>query len=151
MNHLVQRYLPTLEEKQGIFRVVISFLLKGKQCCQVNTQQEPWLVVMSGDNSCSNGCGFESRRCILDGHLDIFSHCFCCKNCIVCLKRPTINEKEAHFFKKRIDGIARQGYSKCLTMWEITRLDPRESNRLKFQKCLERTNKQKNSAKFLLF
>ena len=99
MNHLVQRYLPTLEEKQGIFRVVISFLLKGKQCCQVNTQQEPWLVVMSGDNSCSNGCGFESRRCILDGHLDIFSHCFCCKNCIVCLKRPTINEKEVGLAK----------------------------------------------------
>ena len=29
----------------------------------------------------------------------------CCKNCIVCLKRPKINEKEAgvaHFFKKRL-------------------------------------------------
>ena len=56
-------------------------------------------MVMSGDNSCSNGCGFESRRCILDGHLDIFSHCFCCKNCIVCLKRPTINEKEVGLAK----------------------------------------------------
>ena len=33
------------------------------------------LVVM-GDNSCSKGPGFKSRRCILDGHLDIFSHLF---------------------------------------------------------------------------
>ena len=32
----------------------------------------PGLVVM-GEDSCSNWCGFESRRCILDGH-DIFSH-----------------------------------------------------------------------------
>ena len=33
------------------------------------------LVVM-GDNSCSKGRGFKSRRHILDGHLDIFSHLF---------------------------------------------------------------------------
>ena len=31
------------------------------------------LVVM-GDDSCLKGCGFESRRNILNGHLDIFSH-----------------------------------------------------------------------------
>ena len=31
----------------------------------------PGLVVM-GDNSCSKGHGFESRRLILDGNLDIF-------------------------------------------------------------------------------
>ena len=29
------------------------------------------LVVMGGD-SCTEGRGFESRRCILDGHLEIF-------------------------------------------------------------------------------
>ena len=51
----------------------------------------PGLVVM-GDNSCLRGCGFESQRCILDGH---FFALICCKNCIVCLKRPKINEKEA--------------------------------------------------------
>ena len=31
-------------------------------------------MVMVGD-SCSEGCWFESRRCILDGH-NIFSHIF---------------------------------------------------------------------------
>ena len=33
--------------------------------------RSPGLVVM-GDKSCLKGCGFESRRRILDGHLDIF-------------------------------------------------------------------------------
>ena len=53
-----------------------------------------------GDDSCSSGRGFESRSCILDGHL--FTT-ICCKNCIVCLKRPKINKKEAGVgpFKKR--------------------------------------------------
>ena len=53
------------------------------------------------DNSCSRGCGFKSQHCILDGH---FFAWICCKNCIVCLKRPKWNEKEAGvdpFFKKR--------------------------------------------------
>ena len=60
----------------------------------------PGLVVMGGDSH-SKGCGFESRCRILDGndvfHIDLF------KNCIVCLKRPKINEKEAWvgpFFRK---------------------------------------------------
>ena len=44
----------------------------------------PGLVVMGGD-SCSEGRGFESRCYILDGH----------NICIVCLKRPKINYKEA--------------------------------------------------------
>ena len=40
-----------------------------------------------GDDSCSKGRGFESRRRILDG-LTFFT-LICCKNCIdVCLKRP---------------------------------------------------------------
>ena len=49
---------------------------------------------------CSRGCGFESWHRILDGH---FFALICYKNCIVCLKRPKINEKEAEvgpFFKK---------------------------------------------------
>ena len=48
-------------------------------------------MVMGGESH-SEGLGFESRHCILDGH---FSHIFAVKNCNVCLKRPKINEKEA--------------------------------------------------------
>ena len=58
--------------------------------------------MVMGDNSCSRGCGFESQHCILDGQ---FFTLICCENCIICLKRPKINEKEAWvgpFFKKRI-------------------------------------------------
>ena len=59
-----------------------------------------------GDDSCSKGRGFESRRRILDG-LTFFT-LICCKNCIdVCLKRPKINEKRpglAHFFLKKTVG-----------------------------------------------
>ena len=40
----------------------------------------------------SEGCGFESRYCILDGHFFTY---ICCKNCVVCLKKTEINEKEA--------------------------------------------------------
>ena len=52
-----------------------------------------------GDDSCSKGCGFESWHLILD---DFFT-LICCKKCIVCLKRPKINEKETGvgpFFKQ---------------------------------------------------
>ena len=55
----------------------------------VATKIEPWSVVM-GDDLCLIGCGFESRCRILDGH---FFTLICCKNCIVSLKRPKINEK----------------------------------------------------------
>ena len=48
--------------------------------------------MVMGDDSGSKGHGFESQRCILDGH---FLTLICCKNCIVCLKRPKINKKEA--------------------------------------------------------
>ena len=57
--------------------------------------------MVMGDNSCPEGCVFESRLRILDGH---FFTLICCKNCIVCLKRPKINEKEAEvgpFFIKK--------------------------------------------------
>ena len=60
----------------------------------------PGLVVM-GVDSRSKGRGFESQRRILDGH---FFTLICCKNCIVCLKRPKINKKEAGVgpnFKKK--------------------------------------------------
>ena len=46
-------------------------------------------MVMS-DDSCLRGCGFESWHRTLDGH---FFALICCKNCIVCLKRPKRNEK----------------------------------------------------------
>ena len=50
----------------------------------------PGLVVMGGDTY-SEGCGFKSRHCILDGHFFTY---ICCKNCNdVCLKRPKINDK----------------------------------------------------------
>ena len=59
-------------------------------------------MVKGGDLK-SEGCEFESRHRILDGH---FSHFNCCKNCNnVCLKRPTINEKEAGvgpFIKRKV-------------------------------------------------
>ena len=49
-------------------------------------------MVMGGD-SCPEGCGFESKHCILDGH---FSHIFVVKIFNdVCLKKTKINEKEA--------------------------------------------------------
>ena len=45
-----------------------------------------------GDDLCSKVRWFESQRLILDGHY----FTMICKNCIVCLKRPRIIEKEAH-------------------------------------------------------
>ena len=48
--------------------------------------------MVMGDNSCLKGCLFESQRRILDGH---FFTLIRCKNCIVCLKRPKIIEKES--------------------------------------------------------
>ena len=48
-----------------------------------------------GDDSCLKGCGFDSRRCILDGHLDIFHIDLLYINIVICLKRPKINRKEA--------------------------------------------------------
>ena len=51
----------------------------------------PGLAVM-GRDSRPEGRWFESWPRILDGHFFTY---ICCKNCIVCLKRPKINEKEA--------------------------------------------------------
>ena len=50
-------------------------------------------------------CGFKSWRRILDGR---FFSLICCKNCIVCLKRPNINEKVAgvgSFFLKKHSSL----------------------------------------------
>ena len=49
-------------------------LIKFKVCKGIN----PGLEVMV-DESYSKGRGFESQRCILDGHFDIFSQCFVVK------------------------------------------------------------------------
>ena len=46
--------------------------------------------MVMGDDSCSKGRGFESWRCILDGHLDIFSHLFVVK--LLCLFEKTENK-----------------------------------------------------------
>ena len=63
--------------------------------------------MVMGRDSHSDGCGFESRHHMLDGHFFTYS---CCKNCNdVCLKRPKINEKGAgvgHFFLKKNKDIA---------------------------------------------
>ena len=70
----------------------------------------PGLVVMGGDSR-SEGREFKSQHCILDGHV-IFTS-ICCKNCIVCLKRPKINEKWpglTHLKKDR--SLAQQGWAK---------------------------------------
>ena len=48
--------------------------------------------MVMGRDSRSEGRGFDSWYRILDGHFFTY---ICCKNCIVCLKRPKINEKEA--------------------------------------------------------
>ena len=59
----------------------------------------PGLIVI-GRDSRSEGRGFESRHCILDRHFFAY---ICCKNSIVCLKRPKINKKRpglAHFKKE---------------------------------------------------
>ena len=56
-------------------------------------ERPPGLVVM-GDDSCLRGCGFESRRTILDGH-DIFPHWSFVKK-LYCLFEMTENkQKEA--------------------------------------------------------
>ena len=46
--------------------------------------------MVMGDDSCSKGRGFESRRRILDGHFFTF---ICCKNCNVCLKKTENKRK----------------------------------------------------------
>ena len=56
--------------------------------------------MVMGEDSYLRGRGFESQCHILDGH---FFALICCKNCIFCLKKTKINEKEAGvapFFKK---------------------------------------------------
>ena len=52
-----------------------------------------------GDDSCLRGRGFEIQQHIMDGH---FFGLICCKNCIVCMKRPKMNNKVAEVctFKK---------------------------------------------------
>ena len=69
--------------------------------------------MVMGDNSCSKAHGFESQRCILDGH---FFTLICCKNCNnVCLKTPKIKEKEAGVgpFKKQYFAIKSLIITKC--------------------------------------
>ena len=80
--------------------------------------------MVMGRDSRSEGCGFESRHRILDGHFFTY---ICCKNCNdVCLKRPKINKKRpglAHFFKvdikfchkgSRCPGLVVMGPETCV-------------------------------------
>ena len=53
-----------------------------------------------GDDSCLKGCQFKSRHHILDGHVFTL---ICCKNFIVCLKRPKIKKPGlVHCFLKNV-------------------------------------------------
>ena len=56
-------------------------------------------LVVKGEDSCSEGCGFESQQ-----RMDIFTF-ICCTNCNVCLKRPKINKKRPRIaiLKKEMD------------------------------------------------
>ena len=69
----------------------------------------PGLVVMI-DDSCLKVRGFESQRCILDGHI---SHWYVVKIELFIWEKPKINEKEAgvaHFFKKGVPKGRSQKY-----------------------------------------
>ena len=67
--------------------------------------------MVMGDDSCSKCCGFKSWYPILDGH---FFTLICCKNCIVCLKRQKINEKEAGVGLLHLKLLHRVGQNCCL-------------------------------------
>ena len=60
-------------------------------CCSDAKNQSPGLVIIGGD-SCSEGRGYESQRCILKGH-SIFSHIFV--EGIVMFEKTKVNEKES--------------------------------------------------------
>ena len=74
-----------------------------------------------GDDSSSRGHGFKSQCHILDGHLFTL---ISCKNCIVFLKRPKINEKEAVVgqFKKIIIQLndCMMETSFCRRRWPVS-------------------------------
>ena len=58
----------------------------------LNLDGSPVLVVM-GDDSCSEVVGL--NPCAISWMDMTFFTLICCKNCVVCLKRPKIKEKEA--------------------------------------------------------
>ena len=66
-------------------------------------------LVVVGGNLCSEGHGFESRHCILDGH---FAHIFVVKHDCndVCLKRPKINDERGRGWPIFIKTIAVNRY-----------------------------------------
>ena len=70
----------------------------------------------------SKGRGFESRRCILDGH-NIFSHIFVVK--IVMFENTKIKEKEVEngpFFKKKRGIIQIETFSMFIAPLKQVRL-----------------------------
>ena len=70
----------------------------------------------------SKGRGFESRRCILDGH-NIFSHIFVVK--IVMFENTKIKEKEVEngpFFKKKRGIILIETFSMFIAPLKQVRL-----------------------------
>ena len=79
----------------------IYFLLQFKKW----SSGSPGLVVMD-DNLCLRGCGFESRRGILDGH---FFTLICCKNCIFRLNKTENKRNRGRgwpiFWKKKSSHV----------------------------------------------
>ena len=75
---------------------------------------------MRGD-SCSNGCEFESRHRILDGHF--FTYLFVAKFVMCFLKKTQINEKEAGvgpFLFKTISSLLNCQTSKWILILRTT-------------------------------
>ena len=87
-----------------------TFCIKGRS---------PGFVVMERDSR-SEGCGFESRHCILDGHFFTYT---CRKNCnAVCLKRPKINEKQAGVGPFNISSRCHKKQCRYIIEWLVSSL-----------------------------
>ena len=88
----------------------------------------PGLKVMGGDSR-SEGHGFESQCRILEGR---FFTLICCKILLLFVwKRPKINEKEGHFYKKKSD---------CNWLWTMPQIWKLGWNHLKVDVLMESFN-----------
>ena len=111
-------------------------------------------LVMMGRDSRSEGCGFKTQHCILDGHFFTFIGC---KNFNVCLKSPKINKKRPGLanLKKTLESQAvraiQQGLKWVWLSWQSGRFqiqrDPwfesRHRGILLPLECIERTKIKK--------
>ena len=56
---------------QFILPCIIAIYVRTHYDTKTSLNKSPGLVVMGGD-SCSKGCEFEFRHCLLDGHFHIY-------------------------------------------------------------------------------